>query len=110
MMLAQTPKHQTEDRREGNDTYKYMKFPRYGMKLQSIDNLTEYHGGVDLAVGVCGAVALALLHQVFGGHCNHHRLLLQSVNVLHHSSGHQVLPATCGDRETEGIHPSITLL
>ena len=51
-------------------------------------SLTEDHGWVDFAVGVCGAVSLALLHEVFWCHGNHNRLLFQSVDVFHHSSGH----------------------
>ena len=63
-----------------------------GRLAEDVAGLTEDHCRVDLAVSVGGAVALALLHEVLRGHCYHDRLLLQSVNVLHHSPSHQVLP------------------
>ena len=50
--------------------------------------LTENHGRVDLAVSVSGAVADTLLLEVIRSHGNHHRLLLQSINVLHHTPSH----------------------
>jgi len=55
--------------------------------------LTKDHGGMDLAVSIGGAVANTLLLKVIRCHGNHHSLLLQSVNVLHHTSSYQILPA-----------------
>ena len=54
----------------------------------------EDHGRVDLAVGVRGAVDVVLLAvEVVRRHGDHGRLLLQTVDVLHHARRHQVVPA-----------------
>jgi len=50
------------------------------------------HGGVDLTVGVGGAVLHVLVVELVGRHGKHGGLLLQRVNILHHAAGHQVLP------------------
>ena len=69
---------------------------------QRVAGLTEDHCRVDLAVSVGGAVALAFLHEVLRGHCYHHCLLLQSVDVLDNSPSHQVLP-TKAHTHREGL-------
>lgn len=54
---------------------------------------SQDHGRVDLTVCVGGAIGHTLFLEVIRGHGEHHSLLLQSVNVLHHATCHQVLPA-----------------
>ena len=68
---------------------------RVEIRLCSI--LTKDHGWVDLTVCVRGAVAAFSLLEVIRNHGNHHSLLLKSVNVLDHPTGHQVLPAEVRD-------------
>ena len=55
--------------------------------------ITKNHGWMYLAVGVGGAVAAFSFLKVIGDHGNHHCFLLQGVNVLDHTSSHQILPA-----------------
>ena len=54
---------------------------------------SQDHGGVDFTMGVCRAISLALLFaELLWRHGNHDGLLLIDVNVLHHSTCHQILP------------------
>lgn len=54
---------------------------------------SQDHGRVDLTVGVGWAIGHPLFLEVIWSHSKHDRLLLQCVDVLDHTTGHQVLPA-----------------
>ena len=53
---------------------------------------TQNHSRVDLTVGVRGAVLLFLFLEIVGRHGQHDGLFLHGVDVLHHTTGHQILP------------------
>lgn len=61
------------------------------------------HGGVDLTVGVGGAVLDVLVREVVRGHGQHDGFLLQGVNVFYHSTGHQVLPTVTQIRTIQSL-------
>jgi len=54
---------------------------------------SQYHGRVDLTMAVSAAVLFPLVMQILREHCEHYRLLLKRINVLHNSACNEVLPA-----------------
>ena len=53
---------------------------------------SQYHGRVYFTVCVGGTVGDVFVLQVIWGHCQHDRLLLQRINILHNTTSHQILP------------------